>query len=212
MYDIKTLEFDKVLEILSTYAKTSYAKKLILETELNNSFDKIIKEKNYTKEAYDSIIKLSDLPIDNLADVNDSLKRVKLQGVLNERELLNIVNLINNSENVIKYFKQLNDIKVDVNTLKTIVDNLSLFKTLKTNITLAINEEGIVVDNASKELFVVRRSLKSLENRLRAKLNELLQTKASMLTEPLIVQRDGRMCLPVKIEYKNSFKACRNNV
>ena len=206
MYDIKTLEFDKVLEILSTYAKTSYAKKLILETELNNSFDKIIKEKNYTKEAYDSIIKLSDLPIDNLADVNDSLKRVKLQGVLNERELLNIVNLINNSENVIKYFKQLNDIKVDVNTLKTIVDNLSLFKTLKTNITLAINEEGIVVDNASKELFVVRRSLKSLENRLRAKLNELLQTKASMLTEPLIVQRDGRMCLPVKIEYKNSFK------
>ena len=206
MYDIKTLEFDKVLEILSNYAKTSYAKKLILETELNNSFDKIIKEKNYTKEAYDSIIKLSDLPIDNLADVNDSLKRVKLQGVLNERELLNIVNLINNSENVIKYFKQLNDIKVDVNTLKTIVDNLSLFKTLKTNITLAINEEGIVVDNASKELFVVRRSLKSLENRLRAKLNELLQTKASMLTEPLIVQRDGRMCLPVKIEYKNSFK------
>ena len=83
MYDIKTLEFDKVLEILSNYAKTSYAKKLILETELNNSFDKIIKEKNYTKEAYDSIIKLSDLPLDNLADVNDSLKRVKLQGVLN---------------------------------------------------------------------------------------------------------------------------------
>ena len=206
MYDIKTLEFDKVLELLSNYAKTSYAKKLILETELNNSYDKIVKEKNYTKEAFDSIIKLSDLPIDNLADVNDSLKRVKLQGVLNEKELLNIVNLINNSENVIKYFKQLNDIKVDVNTLKTIVDNLSLFKTLKTNITLAINEEGIVVDNASKELFVVRRSLKSLENRLRAKLNELLQTKASMLTEPLIVQRDGRMCLPVKIEYKNSFK------
>ena len=206
MYDIKTLEFDKVLDILSNYAKTDYAKKLILETELSNSYEEIIKLKNYTKEAFDSIIKLSDLPIDNLADVIDSLKRSKLQGVLNERELLNIVNLINNSDNVIKYFKQLNDIKVDVNTLKTIIDNLELFKTLKTNITLAINEEGIVVDNASKELFVVRRSLKSLENRLRAKLNELLQTKASMLTEPLIVQRDGRMCLPVKIEYKNSFK------
>ncbi len=206
MYDIKTLEFDKVLDILSNYAKTNYAKKLILETELSNSYDKIIKLKNYTKEAFDSIIKLSDLPIDNLSDVIDSLKRSKLQGVLNERELLNIVNLINNSDNVIKYFKQLNDIKVDVPTLKEIITNLELFKTLKTNITLAINEEGIVVDNASKELFVVRRSLKSLENRLRAKLNELLQTKASMLTEPLIVQRDGRMCLPVKIEYKNSFK------
>ncbi len=206
MYDIKTLEFDKVLDILSNYAKTNYAKKLILETELSNSYDKIIKLKNYTKEAFDSIIKLSDLPIDNLADVIDSLKRSKLQGVLNERELLNIVNLINNSDNVIKYFKQLNDIRVDVPTLKEIITNLELFKTLKINITLAINEEGIVVDNASKELFVVRRSLKSLENRLRAKLNELLQTKASMLTEPLIVQRDGRMCLPVKIEYKNSFK------
>ena len=50
MYDTKTLEFDKVLENLSNYAKTSYAKKLILETELNNSYDKIVKEKNYTKK------------------------------------------------------------------------------------------------------------------------------------------------------------------
>ena len=70
----------------------------------------------------------------------------------------------------------------------------------------------MVNDNASKELFVVRRSLKSLENRLRSKLSELLQTKASMLTEQLIVQRDGRMCLPVKIEYKNSFKGIVHDV
>ena len=165
MYDTKTLEFDKVLLNLSNYAKTSYAKKLILETELNNSYDEIIKLKNYTKEAFDSVIKLSDLPLDNLLDVSDSLKRSKLQGVLNEKELLNIVNLINNSDNVLKYFKQLDLIKVEVSSLKEIIKDLDLFKTLKTNITLAINEEGIVVDNASKELFVVRRSLKSLENR-----------------------------------------------
>ena len=49
----------------------------------------------------------------------------------------------------------------------------------------------------------IRRSLKSLDNRLKSKLNEIIQTHAKELTEPLIVQRDSKYCLPVKIEYKN---------
>ena len=212
MYHTNTLEFEKVLDILKNYAKTDYAKKLILETKLDSSFEEIELSQKNTKEAFDSIVKLSDIPLGGLYDVKQSLARSKAQGVLNERELLDIVGLIDASDNVVKYFKQLDTIKYDAVTLKEIVSKIENPKALKTSITLAINEEGIVVDNASKELFVVRRSLKSLENRLRSKLNELLQTKASMLTEALIVQRDGRMCLPVKIEYKNSFKGIVHDV
>ena len=212
MYHTKTLEFEKVLEKLICYAKTNLAKELILNTEIKNDFEEIKKSLKMTKEAFDSIIKLSDIPLGGLFDVKASLDRAQIQGILNERELLNVVGLIDASDNVIKYFKQLDSIKVDVATLNTLIENLASFKALKTNITLAITEEGIVSDNASRELFVVRRSLKSLENRLRSKLNELLQTKASMLTEQLIVQRDGRMCLPVKIEYKNTFKGIVHDV
>ena len=212
MYHTKTLEFDKILDILKNYAKTDYAKSLILNTELNMSFNEIELAQKNTKEAFDSIIKLSDIPLGGLYDVKPALSRTKAQGILNEQELLNIVGLIDAGENVIKFFKSLDTIKCNCESLKEIVSNIETPKALKTSITLAINEEGIVVDNASKELFVVRRSLKSLENRLRAKLSELLQTKASMLTETLIVQRDGRMCLPVKIEYKNSFKGIVHDV
>ena len=212
MYHTKTLEFEKVLEKLICYAKTNLAKELILNTEIKNDFEEIKKSLKMTKEAFDSIVKLSDIPLGGLFDVKASLDRAQIQGILNERELLNVVGLIDASDNVIKYFKQLDSIKVDVATLNTLIENLASFKALKTNITLAITEEGIVSDNASRELFVVRRSLKSLENRLRSKLNELLQTKASMLTEQLIVQRDGRMCLPVKIEYKNTFKGIVHDV
>ena len=212
MYHTKTLEFEKVLEKLICYAKTNLKNELILNTEIKNDFEEIKKNLKMTKEAFDSIIKLSDIPLGGLFDVKASLDRAAIQGILNERELLNVVGLIDASDNVIKYFKQLDSIKVDCNTLEELSNNLQLFKALKTNITLAITEEGIVSDNASRELFVVRRSLKSLENRLRSKLNELLQTKASMLTEQLIVQRDGRMCLPVKIEYKNTFKGIVHDV
>ena len=212
MYHTKTLEFEKVLEKLICYAKTNLAKELILNTEIKNDFEEIKKSLKMTKEAFDSIVKLSDIPLGGLFDVKASLDRAQIQGILNERELLNVVGLIDASDNVIKYFKQLDSIKVDVATLNTLIEDLASFKALKTNITLAITEEGIVSDNASRELFVVRRSLKSLENRLRSKLNELLQTKASMLTEQLIVQRDGRMCLPVKIEYKNTFKGIVHDV
>jgi len=212
MYHTKTLEFEKVLDILKNYAKTDYAKKQILETQIDLSYEEIDISKKCTKEAFDSIIKLGDIPLGGLYDVLPSLKRTKAQGVLSEHELLDVVGLIDAADNVAKYFKQLDTIKYDAKNLKNIVSEIENPKALKTSITLAINEEGVVNDNASKELFVVRRSLKSLENRLRSKLSELLQTKASMLTEQLIVQRDGRMCLPVKIEYKNSFKGIVHDV
>ena len=101
MYHTKTLEFEKVLEKLICYAKTNLAKELILNTEIKNDFEEIKKSLKMTKEAFDSIVKLSDIPLGGLFDVKASLDRAQIQGILNERELLNVVGLIDASDNVI---------------------------------------------------------------------------------------------------------------
>ncbi|MGM9969342.1 MAG: endonuclease MutS2 [Anaeroplasma sp.] len=211
-YDYKTLEFNKIIELLKDYAKTDYAKECIENFEIPNNLDEIIVLGKETKQAFDCIVKLSDIPLGGLYSIKDSLKLALAGGTLQTNELLNVVGLLDCSTNVIKYFKQINDIKIETNELTKYTNNLKISNTLKTNITLAISSDGRILDNASRELFMIRRSLKSLENRLRSKLNELLTTKASMLTEQLIVQRDGRMCLPVKIEHKNTFKGIIHDV
>ena len=204
-YDTKTLEFNKIIDKLKKFSKTDYAKEKIDNLSPVSVYDEVIKLQKETSEAYQSIIRLGDIPLGGLYAVKDSINRAKIGGILNTTELLNIVGLLDCSTNVIKYYKQLDSIKVENPTNKGYVDCLVIPQTLKTNITLAITPEGKVSDNASRELFTIRRSIQSLENRLRAKYNELLMTKANMLTEQLIVIRDGRMCLPVRIEYKNTF-------
>lgn len=212
MYDYKTLEFQKVLEILAKFTKTNYAKEMIDNTIESFDYDTALRLKKETEEAYLALVRLGDIPLGGLYEMKDSLRRCKAGSILNESELLNVVGLLDCGVNVSKYFKNLETIKVDVENIKKYSDNVVTPQALKTNITLAISPEGRINDNASRELFMVRRSLVSLENRLRSKLNELLSTKASMLTEALIVQRDGRMCLPVKIEFKNTFKGIVHDI
>ena len=211
-YDLKTLEYHKIIKDLSNFAKTEYAKELIFELMPSDNYDDIINLLSETKEAYQAIIKYGDLPLAGLFNIKKAVMRAKAGGVLTSEELLNIVGLLDCGANAIKYFNQLHSIKLDTIALDKYISKINNPMTLKTNITLAIGPDGKVLDNASRELFMIRRSLKSLENRLRSKLNEILSSRASMLTEQLIVIRDGRMCLPVKIEHKNTFKGIVHDI
>jgi DNA mismatch repair protein MutS2 len=211
-YHLDALEFDQVLHKLSNYAKTDYAKELISKLTPNSNFEEVLELNNETNEAYLAVVRQGDIPLGGLYNVNPSIRRSQIGGILDPNELLNIVYLLDCSMNVTRYFKSLESIKLNTPCLNKYVDKLVNLPTLKTNITLAINPDGKVNDNASRELFTIRRTISSLNNRLKSKLNELMTSRASMLTDNLIVMRNNRMCLPVKIEYKNTFKGIIHDI
>lgn len=211
-YHLDALEFDQVLDKLSNYAKTDYAKVLISKLTPNSNFEEVLELNNETNEAYLAVVRQGDIPLGGLYNVNPSIRRSQIGGILDPNELLNIVYLLDCSMNVTRYFKSLESIKLNTPCLNKYVDKLVNLPTLKTNITLAINPDGKVNDNASRELFTIRRTISSLNNRLKSKLNELMTSRASMLTDSLIVMRNNRMCLPVKIEYKNTFKGIIHDI
>lgn len=211
-YDLEALEFNEILAKLKNYAKTNYAKEHIEAIIPTNQYEEVLRLNQETKEAYMAIIKLSDIPLGGLYEVKGSLERAAIGGILNPNELLNVVGLLDCSSNVLKYFKSLENCKCDITHLRPYIDALSFYPQLKSSITLAIDYDGNINDNASRELFTIRRSIVSLQNRLRSKLNELLTSKSSMLTENLIILRNNRMCLPVKIEYKNTFKGIVHDI
>lgn len=211
-YDYNTLEFYKVIEAVKSYTKTEYAKSKIDDLDIDLTYEAIKRRNAEVKEAFDIAVKLGDIPLGGLVAVKDTIKRAQSGGILEATELNDVVGLLDAGSNVIRFQKDIDGLKYNDPYLMEYIKNIVEPKALKTNISLAISKDGKVVDNASRELFTVRRSIQSLENRLRTKLNELLNSKASMLTEPLIVQRDGRFCLPVKIEYKNTFKGIVHDV
>ena len=135
-FDTMTLEYDKVLKILKNFAKTDYAKRLIDDLKPDGDFDNILKLQNQTKEAYTAIIKYNDIPLGGLYDIKEAILRAKVNSVLNESELLDVVSLIDCINNVNKYFTTLNQLKIDTTNNSEIVKNLIIPGNLKTNITL----------------------------------------------------------------------------
>jgi DNA mismatch repair protein MutS2 len=61
-------------------------------------------------------------------------------------------------------------------------------------------------DDASEGLAAVRTKLSQNQKKIEEKMQSLLKSEAAKLTDALITIRDGRLVLPVKAEYKNSFK------
>ncbi len=205
-YDFSVLEFDIILEKLKTYSKTNYAKRKIEFDLIAKDYDDVLRLGEETKEAFDAIIKYSDIPLGGVYDVFEAINYAKIGGMLKAGELLDIVFFINACENVLKYFKKLNDLKLKTERLEIYLPNIIIPKTLASSIKIAIDQDGNILDNASRDLFMIRRSIRMLETRLRNKLNELLISNSKYLSDNIITSRNGKMTLPIKAEYKNHVK------
>ncbi len=205
-YDIKVLEFDKVLKSVSNYAFLKSVKEKIETLSPLTDLEELNKALTLVKEAESIIYKLGNIPLDYIKDVSDSLKKARIGSILSSEELYNISILISKVQTISRYIKDAKNQNLNVDNLYEYIVSLSDNKKLGNEITNAINEDFTVKDNASMSLFKIRKRIQMEENHLRSYMNSLLLSKASSLTEPIIVLRDNRMCLPVKADSKNSFK------
>ena len=213
MFDIKTLEFDKVLAKVKNYCFTEDAKEMLENSPISTDRNEVNQLLNETDEAIKVLVKYGALPYSNYGMVAKSLARVTKGGVLSVEEILNVLILVNTSLEINKYLNNIYlENKEDFAELKKYSDQLINLNKLKNLLSLAVSNEGKILDQASKNLFQIRRKLVFAENRLRQTLNSIMQTNASKLNELLIVIRDNRMCLPVKIEYKNTFKGIVHDI
>ena len=205
-FDTKTLEFNKILNILATYASSSYAKEKIQTIKPETNAQKISLMLEEVDEARLFHIKYSDMPFGGLSNQNEIIQRIRLKASLSISDFLALKDLLYCTKNVINYYKN-NIYKDNQNAvLKEYFNALNPLKKLSDDINDVISDEGEIYDTASPQLNDIRKKIKVLEQQVRAKMQELLQTKAKMLNENLIVIRNGRMCLCVKAEYKNVLK------
>ncbi len=205
-YDISTLEFEKIKDKINNYIKLDDTRKVLNELFPSNNKNLIEKELNKTDEMRKLIISFSNIDIIDFKDLNHILKKIKIFSTLSPLELLTILEFNNNISNIIEYRKNALKENFDLNYLLEYFTNLKYFKEIKDKLNQIIDNDALILDTASNELFDIRKQIKINETKLKQKLNELVQTRSKMLTDNLIVLRNNRYCLGVKIEYKNSFK------
>jgi len=204
-YDIQSLELNKIIAFIEKEAVTLNGKREILELTPFNDINKIRELLLETEQMRKIIIAYSDIPFPVGPEIKESLKRAELGASVTLQEIIDIRNFLEGVNNILRFFAFLKSEKIDYTILLPYLNLLpldSLVETIKTQ----ISDEGTVLDSASDILKEIRKALKREENSLREKINELLIKNSSILSESLIVVRNNRFCLPVKIESKNSLK------
>lgn len=203
---IHTVEFDKIIQKLEKHAGSSLGKQYCMELLPMTDREEICRAQRETSDALTHVLTQGEISFQGVKDVRESLKRLEIGGILSMKELLDISRLLNAAGSVKAYFrKSLNEEEETGDSLNEYYQLLEPLSPLMNEIRRCIVAENEMADDASPGLSKVRKSLKGAADRIHEQLNQVVNTKRSMLQDGIITMRNGRYCLPVKAEYRSSF-------
>ena len=123
---------------------------------------------------------------------------------LNARQLLDLMNILQVSQNLKSYFETDTIEKDDFLNLTNLFENLYTNPNIITSIQSAIIDENTVADNASSTLKNIRDKIRKNEAEIQTKLHSILHSK--YIQEPIVTIRNHRFVIPVKNEYRSQVK------
>lgn len=205
------LEFDKILQILSTYCKTYLGKNIMLNLLPSKELKEVQTIQKQTSEAYTLLTKYGNIPIDEIENITPYIKSLESFIPLTPKGLLDIAKIFKISNDLKYYFDYSNENDLETSEFKydilqsefeKLYSNIAIYQ----NITKAILDENTISDDASKTLNSLRRNRRRLESSIKEKLNSFIHSSSysKYIMEPIITIRNDRYVIPVKIEYKEN--------
>lgn len=194
----RQIEFDKVKDLWAGFAVTDWAKERIRTVSICLSERELRKQLKDTTDARTLIERLGTPPLQNISEIKDILLLAQKGDCLTPFQLERV-------EIVLVAVKRLRDYlekgKILQNSLAYYDENLDFLPVLREEIDSKIRN-GAVDDHASKELGQIRNQLIKCEEQMKQKAEHILRSYKDCMTDSYCTLRNGRVCLPVKKEYK----------
>lgn len=200
---LKTLEYNKILDRLASYAASEEIKKRCLELVPCTDIDEINDLQKTTADALGRLYKDSSITFVGIHNVHASLKRLDIGGALNTTELLRIGSLLEVAKRA-KAYDRSDRVDDKTDSLTPFFTELEPLSLLHDEIKRCILSEDEIADDASPALFKIRKSIRGMNDRIHAQLTTIMNnsTTRTYLQDAVVTMRDGRYCLPVKAEAK----------
>lgn len=203
---IKTLEYPKIIEQLSTFTVSDLGQqeiKKILPSKSQAEVERLLEE---TDDAV-KLLRLKDgIPLGSFNDVRAHIKRMEIGAILSGQELIQIGQLIKGVREVYDFFESLKKEEIELNQLYTLSDRIIVLSQLERKIYATLTEGGSVLDDASSKLKSLRTSIRQTEGNVREKLNNIVRgSQSKYLTDSIITMRNDRYVIPVKADSRGAF-------
>jgi len=201
---LRILEYDKIINKLVNLAASELGKEMAAKAVPQRDFDKIKRLLKETSDGVGYIVRKGSPPLSGLHDIRGALKRAGIGGVLNPGELLKVADVLYACRNLKNYASEDNTSEGE-NVVRELISCLNTNKRLEDNIKNAIISEEEISDDATPELFSIRRKIREQQNAIKDKLNEIVKSSKyqKYMQEALVTMRGDRYVIPVKQEFRN---------
>ena len=197
-HTFQILEFNRIIEKLEELALTEGAKEQIrnLTPELKEA--EVRKNLRDTTQARIILDRMGQPPAVAMNGMTAIFKSVMQEGILMPEDLESVGTMLTG---VKRYKDFLNRCKYLELSLPYYEENLNPLESLAKELFESIRNKR-VDDSASKYLRNVRQEIVRMEEKLRTKAESMLRTNKKFFSDSYITIRNGKVCLPVKKEYK----------
>ncbi len=201
---LKTLELDKILEMLADLTSNEETRRMALAIRPDPDLAKTRLECRKTDQALELSVQFGTPPFSNFKDISTAAKRARSGAVISLRDLLDIAAMLRQIKSLHDWYGACENVETDLSYLfSRLMPNDWLLEKLERSI-ISDNE---ISDAASPELAAIRRKINKAEMQLRETLDKMVKNKTTQqyLQESNVTIRDGRFVLPVKSEYRTQI-------
>ena len=198
---LRGLEFDRILHAVAGYAHSDATEDAVMAIspldsrgEIETRFGRVEEVRQLTRTG-------APLRFDTFREIAPLLEAVRPEGaVVDPRDLVWIIPALRVMAAISRQFAY----RTDIPLLKEFAGHVTGFPDLLDPLEAALDEEGNILDTASRLLMELRTRKKGLTARIRKRLEEIVREKrtAIFLQDDFITQRAGRWVIPVRMDSK----------
>jgi DNA mismatch repair protein MutS2 len=200
---LHTLEYNKIITLLTDKADSEPGKKLCRELIPFTDINKIRSAQKETSDALARLFRDGSTSFGSNRDLGFSIKSLEIGSTLSISELLKLAAMLDNVARVKNYGRKTRD-DIPDDSLDSYFEQLNPLTQIANEINRCILSEEEIADDASPKLKSIRRSKLQTNEKIHSQLNSMVNgAYRTFLQDAVITMRGNRYCLPVKAEYKS---------
>ncbi|MYK26932.1 MAG: endonuclease MutS2, partial [Dehalococcoidia bacterium] len=210
-HTLRVLEFDKVRAMLAGETAFSLGRELALALEPEREHEAVLALQAETAEMTAIDQMGLDVPLGGMRDLRPLVHAATIGQALEPTDLQEAAGSFDTARRARQLAERLAE---QTPRIATIAEAIADFRSFVAEVQRAITPRGAVADDASPELAAVRRELRvaqgRLEQRARAALGDAV--RRGVAQEELLTERNGRMVIPVKADFRGQLPGIVHDV